>query len=80
MIKLLRILLAIIGIVLAVYCLITKNLEMMPYTLFVMGVLYLVTGSQELQAKRKTNAITSIFAGAFVLFVAIYTFITSILV
>ena len=76
MIKLFRIILSIIVIVAASYSLLTKNFGIMPYTLLVMGVLSFVTGSIELQAKRKTNALISIFAGAFTFFVGIYTFIT----
>ena len=80
MIKLFRIVLSGVGIMLASYCLITKNFELMPYLLIIMGVNYLITWRMEIQLKRKTNAVISFFAGAFALFVGIYTFITDILV
>lgn len=59
---------------LAGYSLITKNFEFMPYMMFFVGVLMLVTGVVEFQEKRKSNAISSILAAAFLFFVAIYTF------
>ena len=74
MLKILRIILSVIVMALAGYSLITKNFEFMSYMMFFVGVLMLVTGVAELQAKRKTNAISSILAAAFLFFVAIYTF------
>lgn len=74
MLKTFRILLSIIVFGLASYSLITQNFEFMPYMLFALGVLSLITGITELKAERKTSAILSILAAAFVLFVAIYTF------
>ena len=74
MLKILRVILSVIGIALAGYVLITKNFVFMPYMLLAMGLLGLVTGVVELQAKRKTSAITNFFAAAFVFFVAIYIF------
>ncbi|QNK89589.1 DUF3953 domain-containing protein [Sporosarcina sp. FSL K6-1540] len=74
MLKILRIILSVIVMALAGYSLITKNFEFMSYMMFFLGVLMLVTGVAELQAKRKTNAISSILAAAFLFFVAIYTF------
>ena len=74
MLRVLRITSLVIGMALAGYSLITKNFEFMPYMMFFVGVLMLVTGVAELQAKRKPNAISSILAAAFLFFVAIYTF------
>ena len=76
-IKLLRIVLSFLVIVMASYCLITGNFGLMPYLLMIMGVNSFITGNMELQVKRKTNAATSFLAGAFALFVGIYTFITA---
>jgi len=59
---------------LAGYGLITKDFKFMSFMMFFVGVSMLVTGVAELQAKRKTNAISSILAAAFLFFVAIYTF------
>ena len=75
-IKLLRIVLSILIIVMASYCLITSNFGLMPYLLMILGVNSFITGSTELQAKRKTNAVISFLAGAFAFFVGIYTLIT----
>ena len=72
--EILRITSLVIGMALAGYSLITKNFEFMPYLMFFVGVLMLVTGVAEFQAKRKSNAISSILAAAFLFFVAIYTF------
>lgn len=74
MIKLFAVLLSIVGIVLGSYVLITKNFEIIPYQLLVLGVLLLIAGSVGLKADRKISGIFSVIAAAFVLFVAIYTF------
>lgn len=74
MLKIVRLISSLIGIALASYGLITKNFEFMPYMMLFLGVSILVIGFLELQAKRKTSAIISILASAFILFVAIYTF------
>ena len=74
MLKVLRIILSVIVIGLAVYGKITNNFEFMPYMMFFMGLLMLVTGVSELQAKRKTSAICIFLAAAFLFFVAITTF------
>ncbi len=74
MLKILRIILSVIVMALAGYSIITKNFEFMPYMMFFVGVSMLVTGVAEFQAKRKSNAIPSILAAAFLFFVAIYTF------
>ena len=74
MLKILRIILSVIVMALAGYSLITKNFEFMSYMMFFVGVLMLVTGVAELQAKRKINAISSILAATFLFFVAIYTY------
>lgn len=73
MLKLLKILLSVTVIVLGSYSLITKNFNSMPFMLFVLGTLFLITGSAELKAKRRTNGIISLIAAAWLLFVAIYT-------
>ena len=59
---------------LAGYALITENFGVMPYVFFLLGVLIAGLGIRELKAKRTTNAIASILASAFILFVSIYTF------
>lgn len=74
MLKKSRIILSVILIGFAAYVLITNNFEFITYMLLVMGVLGLLTGVAELQEKRKTSAVISILAGAFVFFVAIYIF------
>ena len=74
MLKILRALLSIIVIVLGSYSLITQNFEVKPYMFLILGMMFLITGSVELKAKRKTSAIISIFAAPFMFFVAIYTF------
>lgn len=74
MLKILRVLLSVIVIMLGSYSLITQNFEVMPYTFIILGMLFLITGSLELKAKREINAIISILAALFILFVAIYIF------
>ena len=48
-----RIILTIVVIVLSGYSLITHTFELMPYYMFFLGVLILVTGLAELQKDRK---------------------------
>jgi len=72
--RILRVSLLVIVMALAGYGLITKDFKFMSFMMFFVGVSMLVTGVAELQAKRKTNAISSILAAAFLFFVAIYTF------
>jgi len=72
--RILRVSLLVIVMALAGYSLITKDFKFMSFMMFFVGVSMLVTGVAELQAKRKTNAISFILAAAFLFFVAIYTF------
>jgi len=65
--KILKVILSVIVIALAGYGLITKNFEFMPYMMLFLGVFMFVTGVAELQAKRKTNAISLILAAAFLI-------------
>ena len=74
MLNTIRVLLGIIVIVLSINSLINKNYDFIHLTLFALGVLTLITGIVEFKAKRKTNAIISILAAAFVIFVTIYIF------
>ena len=74
MLKILRALLSITVIVLGSYSLIAQNFEVMPYMFLILGIIFLITGSVELKAKRKTSAIISILATPFMFLVAMYTF------
>ena len=74
MLKILRLISSISVMALAGYGLITDKFEFMPYMLFFLGVSLLVSGVLELQAKRKTSAIFTILAAAFLFYVAFYTF------
>jgi hypothetical protein len=69
-----RIILAIIVLVLSAYAMVTDNQELSPYMLFFLGLMMLVMGISEIQAKRKSYAIIAILASIFVLYVAVYTF------
>ncbi|WP_313893263.1 hypothetical protein [Psychrobacillus sp.] len=53
MLKTLRIILSIVGVVLAGFGLITKNFEFMPYLMLILGISILITGGIELQIDRK---------------------------
>ncbi|MCP1493194.1 DUF3953 domain-containing protein [Peribacillus frigoritolerans] len=72
-----RIILAIVVIVLSSYSLITKSkTELMPYCLFFLGALILVTGFAELQKSRKGFVgYMSIVVSLFVFFVSIKVFL-----
>jgi len=64
--------------VLGSYSLITQNFEVMPYMFFILGMVFLITGSVELKAKRKTSAIISILATLFILFELIDTLVENV--
>ena len=53
MLKILRVILAIVVIALSAYGLISQNFRFMPYLMFFLGVLMLVMGLSELQEDRK---------------------------
>ena len=63
--KILRIVTSGIVFGLAIYSIITQNAVYMPYMLLLLGVSVLIMGVLELKAKRKTSAIISFFAVAF---------------
>lgn len=69
-------LLSLIVIGLAICVIITKNFIFLSFELFVLGGILLLSGSLELKEKRKANGVMSFLIAAFVLFVAIYTFLT----
>jgi hypothetical membrane protein len=73
LLKVLRVIFALIAVGLAVYALITNNYELSSYMLFFLGAMMLVMGISELKVKRKKNAIISLLASTFVIFVSIYT-------
>ncbi len=78
MLKTLRIILSIVGVVLAGFCLITKNFEFMPYLMLILGSSILITGLVELQKDRKGfSGYMCIIASLFVFFVSIKVFLLS---
>ncbi|WP_145543231.1 DUF3953 domain-containing protein [Virgibacillus sp. SK37] len=73
MLKVLRIVLSISVVTLCSYGLITQNLNLLPYSLFLMGLLTLVIGSIELKKDRKSFwGYINFVISAFVFFVVIY--------
>ncbi|MDC3424504.1 DUF3953 domain-containing protein [Aquibacillus sp. 3ASR75-11] len=53
MLKILRYVFSVVGILFAVYGLITKNLEFQPYMMLFLGLMMLVMGLEEFQKERK---------------------------
>jgi Protein of unknown function (DUF3953) len=53
MLKRLRIFLSVIVLILSVYSLITQNFKLMPYSMFLLGTMILVTGLIELKKDKK---------------------------
>lgn len=53
MLKRLRIFLSVIVLILSVYSLITQNFKLMPYSMFLLGTIILVTGLLELKRDKK---------------------------
>ena len=76
MLKMIKILLSLIVIGLAICVIITKKFIFLSFELFVLGGILLLSGSLEFKANRKVNGLISFLTAAFILFVAIYTFIT----
>ncbi|WP_456273324.1 YczI family protein [Bacillus sp. AK031] len=70
--KVLKTILAILVISLSAYSLIKDNYELLPYTLFLMGIMLLVMGLTEIQDERKVIGIFSLLSSGFALFVSIY--------
>lgn len=71
MLKVLRIILAVIVVSISGYELLTKNFEVQPYMMFLLGIMMLVTGIDELQKGRKEYGWLSIIVFLFCLFVSI---------
>ncbi|MFE4709109.1 DUF3953 domain-containing protein [Peribacillus simplex] len=70
--KIVRIILVIVVIVLSGYSLIIQTLELMPYYMFFLGALILVTGLAELQKDRKG------FWGYMNIAISLFVFLASI--
>ncbi|MGE7591039.1 DUF3953 domain-containing protein [Peribacillus sp. NPDC101480] len=71
-----RIILIIVVIVLSGYSLITQTLELMPYYMFFLGALILVTGLAEIQKDRKGFwGYINIAISLFVFFASIQAFL-----
>ncbi len=78
MLKTLRILLSISGLALALFGLITKNFEYMPYLMMVLSFFIMITGVIELQKDKKAFwGYISIGVSGFAFYVAIQGFILS---
>lgn len=74
MLKMLRIVFAIISFILATYAITSHNFAVLPFMLFSLGIMFLFMGVSELQEKRKANAYTSFTVSALEIFISIYTF------
>ena len=73
--KIVRVILAIVVIVLSSYSLITET-DLMPYCLFILGALILMTGLSELQKDRKGFwGYMNIVISFFIFFVSIESFL-----
>ncbi|WP_375090375.1 DUF3953 domain-containing protein [Peribacillus sp. RS7] len=70
--KIVRVSLVIVVIVLSGYSLITQTLELMPYYMFFLGALILVTGLAEIQKDRKG------FWGYMNIAISLFVFLASI--
>ncbi|KSU58333.1 hypothetical protein AS034_19840 [[Bacillus] enclensis] len=69
MLKILRISLALIGLVMALYGFFTDNFWLQPYTLFVIGVMLLVMGLEEFQKGRTEYGYISVATCIFLMIV-----------
>ncbi|WP_088043298.1 hypothetical protein [Bacillus sp. EAC] len=62
----------IIGLILAAFALITGRFVVMPYVLFLLGVMFLIMGLQE---KQKSLYYPQFIISGFIIFISIYTFL-----
>jgi len=75
LLKIIRAIFSVIGIILAVYGLATKNFKFMPFMMFSLGVTMLVAGLMELKRRPKSFwGYMNIAASLFVFFVSIQGF------
>ena len=72
----LRVIFGAIAFCFSMYALITNKYQVIPYMLFFLGLMGLVTGISELKVERRTSAIITFLTSAFALFVCFYTFNT----
>lgn len=70
--KIIRVILAIIVFALSGYSLLTREYGLIPYMLLLLALMVLITGTIEIQEKRKVAAIISFLSAALGLFVGIY--------
>ena len=74
LLKVLGVILSIFVITLGSFALITKNFDLRPYSLFLLGILSCVIGSIELKKDRKSFwGYANIGGSGFVVFVVIFT-------
>lgn len=71
LLKMLRIILAVIVVLISGYGLITNNFELQPYMMFFLGIMMLVMGLDELQNGRKEYGWISLVVFLLLLFVSI---------
>ncbi|MGA5663680.1 DUF3953 domain-containing protein [Bacillus bombysepticus] len=76
MINLLKFAFGLIGSILAIYILITKTYNLLPLMSFFMGLMLFMMGIFDFKENRKITGYTLFLASGFVIFVAVYTFIT----
>ena len=69
MLKVSRIILAVIVIIMAGYGLLTENQLLQPYMLFFLGLMMLILGLEEFQKGRKVYGYLSLFVFMFLLIV-----------
>ena len=69
MLKVSRIILAVIVIIMAGYGLLTENQLLQPYMLFFLGLMMLILGLEEFQKGRKVYSYLSLFVFMFLLIV-----------
>jgi len=77
LLKIIKIISALTIIILATYSLITGETGVIPYTSFVLGIMFIAMGISELKEKRKLAAYSLFIVSAFNIFVSIYIFLNN---
>lgn len=75
MLRILRYIFSVLGLLFAVYGLITQNFTFSPYMILFLGLMFLVMGLEEFQKERKAYGWLLVIVFLFSLFVSIQGFL-----
>lgn len=74
MLKILRIVFTLISCILAIYSITSHSVTVLSFSLFSLGMMFLLIGFSELQEKRRVSSYASILVSVFIISVSIFVF------